>query len=267
MEQCILARKRTRSCASVIGGLAPAPRIHVIRLSAQVVASFQGSKVIFPSPRQLQSSHLPPTIILVLFVYRLGALCVPLRGIRLPHRCTMADEAGDQETEPFSVTPRSSPIITLPSPSSSWETPDFDTEVIPGSICRGCFDLGNEIWDHDYGERHGLVPERPHYIPAEEVTVAAQKGCLGCEIIAWALEPYMEQIQNCEGEVSVHLRSFANVLPTDLVYRSRSRWTSEFRRALVIRRTPPELVENPPARSNGRWCHLDAVAGLQLQPY
>jgi len=64
-------------------------------------------------------------------------------------------------------------------------------QVFPESICPLCLNLGQELWDPKYRFEHRLSWVPKHLVDAREVVRAAERGCSGCEIVAWVLRPYM----------------------------------------------------------------------------
>jgi hypothetical protein len=64
-------------------------------------------------------------------------------------------------------------------------------EVLPGSICPLCLNLGNEVWDPDYRRKYTLGAYREQREPGRRVIGSAEAGCKSCEIVAWILTPYM----------------------------------------------------------------------------
>jgi len=66
-------------------------------------------------------------------------------------------------------------------------------EAPPKLICPVCLNLGQEVWNEAYRQKHELGDLVRHIKPARDVYRAARKGCSGCEVIAWVLEPYMKQ--------------------------------------------------------------------------
>ena len=164
----------------------------------------------------------------------------------------MADEAGAQESKAFSLATPSCHKRTRTLSSNSAKPFLSTAEVLPETICRVCLNLGNEVWDPSYREKHGLGECKPHHIPVSDVAITAEEGCSGCKIIAWALEPYMERLQKCGGQVDVHFRSAVEDPPGQLAYfiHAIARKGELFRVALIINRTPTEDTDNFPTRAN-----------------
>lgn len=106
--------------------------------------------------------------------------------------------------------------------------PGSSRPLSTGFICPVCINLGNEVWDTEYSKKNGISREYvTHIIYATEALLAAKKGCSGCQIIAWALEPYMAQLEAGRARVlfefyslpsgsgSVHVVPENNMFPHD----------------------------------------------------
>ena len=141
----------------------------------------------------------------------------------------------------------------------------FRAEVRSGSICRICLNLGNEVWDLGYRERHNLgMAYGAHRKPVEDVAIAAQQGCPGCEIIAWALEPYMKQLQG-SGQVVVSFDHIGEATSNILIYRNHLPSPAISNTVVTIKESPPK-----PGPDNHLWtnskCGFKAVSEPILQP-
>lgn len=79
-------------------------------------------------------------------------------------------------------------------------------EILPQSICPVCLNLGNEVWDTKYRKKHKLKrwEYHSHRISRTEVLSATKKSCSGCQIIVWALEPYMALLETREAYVNLN---------------------------------------------------------------
>jgi hypothetical protein len=89
----------------------------------------------------------------------------------------------------------------------------LEAEVRPKPICPLCRHLGQEVWDPEYRDKHGIGEPSRHLMPAQDVYRAAAQGCSGCEIIAWVLEPYMAQIEGQGKTVRLYFeKSYFNIL-------------------------------------------------------
>ena len=66
-----------------------------------------------------------------------------------------------------------------------------DILQVPEFICPLCLNLGQELWDPGYRFEHRLSWIPKHLVDPWEVVRAAERGCSGCEIITWVLEPYL----------------------------------------------------------------------------
>jgi len=77
------------------------------------------------------------------------------------------------------------------------------SRVSPDSICPVCLNLGQQVWNELYREEYGLGEPERHLMPADNVYRTAMQGCSGCEIIAWALEPFMRQPDDVEQKLRI----------------------------------------------------------------
>lgn len=105
--------------------------------------------------------------------------------------------------EPSPSTPELEPESTRLShdPPQTFTFERVRLEDSPPWICPLCLNLGNEVWDPDYRQKYRLGLYREHLEPAKRVVRSAEKGCKGCEVIAWILEPYMGQLEEQGGKV------------------------------------------------------------------
>jgi hypothetical protein len=176
----------------------------------------------------------------------------------------MADEADDVEPEALSLTTSSSPRRTLTISATSEESSAAVAEALPKSICPVCSNLGNEIWDENYCTRQGIdyfsqkwARKRINYD-----AIRAQEGCSGCEILAWALEPYRKQFQDEGLQVGVYLGEEPMHC---LTYFSSKSAASPKGIDLVIGSIPLDSSEGALPRSNSR-CDFEPVPEPILQP-
>jgi len=77
------------------------------------------------------------------------------------------------------------------------------SRVSPDSICPICLNLGQQVWNELYREEYGLGEPERHLMPADDVCRTAMQGCSGCQIIAWALEPFMKQPDGMRKKVRI----------------------------------------------------------------
>jgi len=173
-------------------------------------------------------------------------------------------EADDQESEAFSLATSPSRKRKRTAPFVSGESSVAAAEVLPETICQVCLNLGNEVWDPGYRERHGLGTCGPHSKPVWEVAITAQRGCPGCEIIAWALEPYMERLQDKGQQVDIDIGRAGQMFMGVLTYSCRKSSEDGLWLKLVLKSTPFEFIESARPHSNSK-CDYDAISEPTLQ--
>lgn len=183
----------------------------------------------------------------------------------------MLNEADSEQSQDFSlVTILSSVKMRWPNLSQLTAT---KAEVLPDSICPVCLNLGNEVWDPDYRKRHGLGSPGRHFKSTKEVFHNAKQGCSGCEVIAWALEPYRSQIERQNDRIfqitigdDQRDRIDSDIFSRNLVYGGCGvrKDSAHADVVVVIRRTHHEPGEGTSPRSKG-GCYLGSIDGLTLQ--
>ena len=174
-------------------------------------------------------------------------------------------EADDQESEAISLATPSSRKRKRTAPFASGEPSVAAAEILPESVCRMCLNLGNEVWDLGYCERHSLgMVHGARRMPLEDVAIAAKQGCPGCEIIAWALKPYVKQLQN-SGQVFVSFDHIGEATSRRLSYRNRLPSPATSHTWITIKKSPPQSVRDTFLWTNSK-CGFKAVSESIPQP-
>ena len=195
---------------------------------------------------------------------------VTFRGIEFPYPYIMADDAADQESEAFSLATFSDPSKPRARPPSHDPDPEelsaAATEIVSEPVCKRCFKLGNDVWNPDILEQRDYTILAPRSSPVEDVAMSAREGCPGCEIIAWALEPYVQQVQEDGGQVIVSFGHTTKWMNDRFIYYGKllSQPKNRHRIELVIKKTPFRSIESSPARSSS-MCNFEGVPDRMLQ--
>jgi hypothetical protein len=136
----------------------------------------------------------------------------------------------------------------LPDPSRVFST---------GSICPVCINLGNEAWDPKYREKQGTkgVVYNWHTIYDTQILSADEKECSGCQIIAWALEPYMALLEVEGARLRIHIRTPSRT-NGGFIIKSKDGDSFHIQEllALVLKVSPYKLREETSALSESRSC-------------